>query len=324
MSVETALRVAPYIGGSEGGCTSTPRHATEVYVVGETVQTVVIALHKGESYEILPTENITLATAMAGSGISSATWTSAVRYSSRRRCLHGCSFSDAMALYLSGLNRCACGQWLHRNASPSAVKPYQAHLDLSIASQSNVTLSVPIFLSVSASTIAAAWGTASENGRCTEAVGAVTSMTHSLDDQIDLHFVACDVEMLPVQHRLPSASDPREFSVMVRHASGEALEGTDYRLTMDATSPGKYVVQLTLLHLAEYTVQLVLADKPVAKPLSITTKCPTGRVPIDLSCGCAQGTIYNDDTMVCEACPPNTFNNKTMHTDEQLACKLIA
>ena len=61
VSVETALRVAPYIGGSEGGCTSTPRHATEVYVVGETVQTVVIALHKGESYEILPTENITLA-----------------------------------------------------------------------------------------------------------------------------------------------------------------------------------------------------------------------------------------------------------------------
>ena len=159
-----------------------------------------------------------------------------------------------------------------------------------------------------------------ENGRCTEAVGAVTSMTHSLDDQIDLRFVACDVEMLPVQHRLPSASDPREFSVIVRHASGEALEGTDYRLNMDATSPGKYVVQLTLFHLAEYTVRLVLADKPVAKPLSITTKCPTGRVPIDLSCGCAQGTIYNDDTMVCEACPPNTFNNKTMHTDEQLAC----
>ena len=46
---------------------------------------------------------------------------------------------------------------------------YQAHLDLSIASQSNVTLSVPIFLSVSASTTAAVWGAVPENGRCTEA-----------------------------------------------------------------------------------------------------------------------------------------------------------
>ena len=259
-----------------------------------------IALHKGESYEILPTENITLATAMAGSGISSATWTSAVRY------LPTSVPAWVQLQRRGGLIPVGAEQmrlWIVATSSGLSERSeaYQAHLDLSIASQSNVTLSVPIFLSVSASTTAAVWGTVPENGRCTEAVGAVTSMTHSLDDQIDLRFVACDVEMLPVQHRLPSASDPREFSVIVRHASGEALEGTDYRLTMDATSPGKYVVQLTLFHLAEYTVRLVLADKPVAKPLSITTKCPTGRVPIDLSCGCAQGTIYNDDTIVCEA-----------------------
>ena len=77
---------------------------------------------------------------------------------------------------------------------------------------------------------------------------------------------------------------------------------------------------MRLLHLAEYTVQLVLADEPVARLLSITTECPKGRVPHGVECGCAHGFVYNADTTVCEACPPNTFNNQTLPTDEHLAC----
>ena len=311
--------LAPYVRGASGGC-ATPRTAERVYVVGETVGTVVIELHKGESYAALPVENITLAAAMAGTGISSATWTSAVRYLPK-------TVPAWVQLQLgSGVIPAGVEQmrfWIVATSSGLAERSeaYQAHLDLSVTAQSNVTLTVPIFLSVSASTTAAVWGMMVQNGRCAaEAVGAVMSMTHSLKDQIDLHFVACDVEMLPVQHRLPSADDPREFSITVRHASGEALEGVDFRVMMDVTSPGKYVVQLTLLRLAVYTVQLVLADQPVATPLSIITECPTGRVPHGLGCGCAQGKVYNGETLVCEACPPNTFNNQTLPTDEQLAC----
>ena len=314
----TSAALAPYVRGSSGGC-ATPRQAERVWVVGEAVGTVVIELHKGVSIDAIPAENITLATRMTGSGVSSATWTSAVRYLPT-------SVPAWVQLQLGdGFIPVGDEQmrlWIVATSSGLAERSeaYQAHLDLSVISQNNVTLTVPIFLSVSASTMAAVWGTLLENGRCGEAVGAVTSMTHSLEDQIDLHFVACDVEMLPVHHRLPSESDPREFSVIIRHAGGEALEEIDFHVTIDVTSPGKYVVQLTLFHLAEYIVQLVLADEPVATPLSITTECPAGRVPYGHECGCSQGTIYNDDSMVCVACPPNTFNNRTMPTDEQLAC----
>ena len=314
----TSTALAPYVRGSSGGC-ATPRQAERVWVVGEAVGTVVIELHKGRSIDAIPAENITLATRMTGSGVSSATWTSAVRYLPT-------SVPAWVQLQLGdGFIPVGDEQirlWIVATSSGLAERSeaYQAHLDLSVISQNNVTLTVPIFLTVSASTVAAVWGTVLENGRCTEALGAVTSMTHSLDDQINLHFVACDVEMLPVHHRLPSERDPREFSVIIRHAGGEALEEIDFGVTIDVTSPGKYVVQLKLFHLAEYTVQLVLADKPVAIPLSITTECPVGRVPYGHECGCAQGTTYNGDSMVCVACPPNTFNNRTMRTDEQLAC----
>ena len=318
MPSAASAALAPYVRGPSGGC-ATPRQAERVFVVGETVGTVVIELHKGGSIDALSAENITLATAMTGSGISLATWTSAVRYLPK-------TVPAWVQLQLGGgLIPAGAEQmrlWIVATSSGLAERSevYQAHLDLSVMSQNNVTLTVPIFLSVSASTTAAAWGTVLENGRCAETVDAATSMTHSLDDQIDLHFVACDVEMLPVQHRLPTVDDPREFSITVRHAGGEAREGVDYRVTMGVASPGKYVVQLTLLHLAKFTVQLVLADEPVARPLSITTECPKGRVPHGVECGCAQGTVYNSDTAVCEACPPNTFSNQTLPTDEQLAC----
>ena len=113
-----------------------------------------IALHKGESYEILPTENITLATAMAGSGISSATWTSAVRY------LPTSVPAWVQLQRRGGLIPVGAEQmrlWIVATSSGLSERSeaYQAHLDLSIASQSNVTLSIPIFLSVSASTTAA-------------------------------------------------------------------------------------------------------------------------------------------------------------------------
>ena len=314
----TSAALAPYLRGSSGGC-ATPRQAKWVWVVGEAVGTVVIELHKGGSIDAVPAENITLATGMTGSGVSSATWTSAVRY------LPTSVPAWVQPQLGNGFIPVGAEQmllWIVATSSGLAERSeaYQAHLDVSVTSQQNVTLTVPIFLSVSASTMAAVWGTVLEKGRCAEAVGAVTSMRHSVDDQIELHFVACDVELLPVHHRLPSTSDPREFSVTIYHASDKALEGIDYRFTIDVASPGRYIVRLRLLHLAEYTVQLVLADEPVATPLSITTECPIGRVPYGHECGCAQGTIYNYDSMVCEACPQNTFNDRTIQTDDQLEC----
>ena len=314
-----STQLAPYVRGVLGGC-ATPRRAKRVYVVGETVTTVVIELQKGTTKDALPVENITLATTMAGSGISSAMWTSALRYLPKYapawvKLQHDNGIIPAGAEQMS--------LWIMATSSGLAERneAYQAHLNLFVVSQDNVTLSVPIFLTIRAMTTAAVWGKVQKNGRCQETVDAVPSMTHQLNDQIDIHFVACDVEMLPVEHRLPTVEDPREFSIRIRDANGEALQReVAFRVSIDMTSPGRYVVQLTLLHLAEYTLELVLANKPVATPLTIKAVCPKGRVPYGIECGCARGTIYNGETGVCEACPPNTYNSKTLRTDELLAC----
>jgi hypothetical protein len=303
-AVSTA--VAPYIRDTSGGC-ATPRKAGSVELVGETVANIVLELHKGEPDDPIPKQNVTLATRMMGTGVSSATWTRAVLYSpvTVPPWVH---LQQTAGFIPAGAEQMQLWMVAASEGLAERSEPYEAHLDLSVMSQDNVTLSVPIFLSISASTTSAVWGTVPEGKRCDQATGALSAFAQPLEGQLDLHFTACDLEHLPVQHRLPTVSDPREFSTIIRHANGEALKGLDYDVTMDMITPGKYLVQLTFLRLADYTVQLLLSEKQVAEPITISTECPAGRVPAgDGTCGCKKGFwLSTTGTVECLPCPLHT------------------
>ena len=218
---------------------------------------------------------------------------------------------DAPWLYLprlsgnvSGAPRVEIAMHLSASNLRESAEPYQATLQVNVQSDLIETRrSLLVSLSVRARTHVARWGSCSgtaPNGSQAELLplhgSAISGYTHSVP------FTACDLDLLPVQHQLPTLLDPRRFNATLQpFGRAEPLV-----VPIGYLGEGVYAAHITVPTHGPYSVLLRLDDSVF--PLQGNATCPegAGRVPLPGGiCGCRVGT-FEDNAGACQECPAGT------------------
>ena len=180
--------------------------------------------------------------------------------------------------------------------------PYEALLNLSVASQRDKTFLVLVKLYVSAPAIAGSsiWGRPTSERVC----HGDTQDTHTemvLGEIANTHFTACDVDGLATEHDLVGS-----FEALLIDQSSGAL----HSLSIASDLPGTYLIAVQVPHLGEFGLRLTFtaADgttEQVGMERTVRALCPAAKEPLPngLDCGCQRGTIFNAEDAACEPCP---------------------
>ena len=183
--------------------------------------------------------------------------------------------------------------------------PYEASLNLSVASQHDASFSVNVILYVSAPTIArtSVWGRPTD-GRVCQQPSDDEPIEAVVGEPSGVPFTACDVDGLAVDHEDVGGFE----AVLVDRSSGAS-----HSLSVAYDLPGTYVVDVDAPHLGEFGLRLrfTAADgttEPVGAERTVRAVCPTAKAPLPdgLGCGCERGTTFNEDAGECVPCPPGT------------------
>jgi len=183
--------------------------------------------------------------------------------------------------------------------------PYQANLNLSVASQRDKLFSVPVLLFVSATTSARAsmWGTPADGRVCTPATSSsLERITHRLGDAPPTaSFTACDVDGLAVDH-----DDSQEFHAVLRSSAGE-----NHTISIRYVGKGRYELTVVAPYLGEFSLGLMLTapDGSAAQVggwRDVVANCSDDKVvmPDGRQCGCDAGAepVAILGTVRCAAC----------------------
>ena len=216
-------------------------------------------------------------------------------------------------------------------AEAALVEAYSATVEIEAYGADGVArnVSVPVHAAVTANVSGAAsvWGRASD-GACAplSCSGGARSLNEStgfacedgramaivqLGKPTRLPFTTCDVDALPVNHRLPlppvggQEGDPRALTVHVTPPVVDNIPAPE--TTLVYAGAGRYEVVLDVRHgLGEYSVALELDGEPLV-PLPVLARCPTGLVPLpgnrDCGCDAGQEPAGTGAAPPCRACP---------------------
>eukprot|EP00966_Prymnesium_polylepis_P173999 4025720-Prymnesium_polylepis.1 len=201
--------------------------------------------------------------------------------------------------------------------------PYQETLAIDVRSSVEAvarTVLLEVALSVQAQTSFVEWGRVAPPQRCSRSSSdhnytLSPDRSSTVSVQSSASFTACDIERIPVDHQLPSPTDPRSFAVSLNasaqhHAASSRIE---------YYHGGIYDIYFTVPTHGAFTIELRLAGAPIALLVG-GAACPGDRVPLsDGSCGCRMGSSPAPiDSLLglppCEPCPINTF--KQLHGHE--------
>ena len=295
--------LVPFISG----CAS-PRQVGSASVMGETSANVVMELHKDQTHA--PSETVTIALHMVGYGGALSSWS--IDPSLLPSWL-------TLARYNGTITTDTAPIIAMFNASGVAelAATYEAQLPFYVRSQQDAVISVPVLFTVSASVVAArsTWGAVDEGARCSQATHSSTAIiSQPMHTVLTVPFTACDLDGLPVAHRLPSTSDARAFSVSLHHQDGveASSSGTEYTAGVHYLANGRYELRLELLVRRNFTVTLLLGDQQVGVQQAVRAVCPATKEPLPngFDCGCQRGSIFNEETALCEPCPVGHYGSE--------------
>ena len=190
-------------------------------------------------------------------------------------------------------------------------------LDAEYATQ-NISVSVTAAVSSTVSAPMSVWGHTAEGMPCASAAFSAQGTLGALDaaasrrngslklllgSMFRVPFTACDVDALPVTHRLPRAAagdlpgDSRRFEASISRLEGPT-SGEPPELFTRYVASGRYNV-LGYVHsgLGEYTLDVHLEGEPIAASLPVEVVCQLGLptpgslypMPNNETCGCDAG-----------------------------------
>eukprot|EP00966_Prymnesium_polylepis_P303601 7013251-Prymnesium_polylepis.1 len=149
-----------------------------------------------------------------------------------------------------------------------------------------------VALTVVAQTSFVMWARVAPPERCvpsSEAAALELSST-TVSVQRSVPFTACDIDGIPVDHRLPSPTDARAFSASLNASAHHPLVSQSSATTrVEYTSGGVYDLLLLVPTHDAFTVQLKLAEEAVGTLVGNATY-PNDRTPLGGGdCGCRPG-----------------------------------
>ena len=190
--------------------------------------------------------------------------------------------------------------------------PYEALLNLSVASQRDKTVMVLVKLYVSASTVASTsiWGRPTSERWCDGDAQLEASDCHGeprclpeavLGEVAYVPFTACDVDGFAVEH-----DDVGSFkALLIDQGSGEL-----HPLSIASDLPGTYLIAVQVPHLGKFGLRLTFtaADgttEQVGLERTVRALCPAAEEPLPngLGCGCQRGTTFKVADAACVPCP---------------------
>ena len=198
---------------------------------------------------------------------------------------------------------------------------YKTTLNITTIGQSQVsyqdTFLVPVHFYVSVKTYASTsrWGTLNGSGThatCLDIPEPSQVQTRVGEASVQ-QFTACDVEGLPVNHPLPSASDQRMFAAQLVRVGSDGAPGATSTTPQDVeyVSAGIYDVTVVIGRDAPtglYRLTLALGEEPIARHIDVQVICPKGLIELadGVSCGCEAGQYL--EGVVCSPCTAGTYS----------------
>jgi len=214
---------------------------------------------------------------------------------------------------VGGVAQLPIGVVLSASGQRESATPYVETLIIEVRSAIEaVTHAQPlhVFLAVQARTSFALWGRVTHPERCVADAlrPRFTQLSHAtLDDSTVVGqirreaFTACDVDRIPVDHRLPSQADTRAFSAQLR------LSSSSVQLRVEYATSGIYDLLLTVPAQGYFVVELLLGDKSTAH-LNGTAECSGDQETIgDGTCACMSGFEPLATSNRCRRCGPGQF-----------------
>ena len=187
------------------------------------------------------------------------------------------------------------------------VAPYEALLNISVASQRDKTFLVLVKLYVSASPVArtSIWGRPTSKRVCSGDVQRRGTPTEAvLGEVTNMPFTACDVDSLAIEH-----DNIGSFEAMLIDQDSGVL----HSLSITSDLPGTYLIAVQVPHLGEFGLRLTFTaadgtSEQVGVERVVRAICPSAKevLPNGLDCGCQRGTSFNENEAVCELCPRGT------------------
>eukprot|EP00966_Prymnesium_polylepis_P036290 842088-Prymnesium_polylepis.1 len=168
-----------------------------------------------------------------------------------------------------------------------------------------------VALTVQASTSFAVWGAVVAGSRCNPSYMHMVGLngTTTAWEVRRVAFTACDSELIPVDHQLPSQSDERRFSAILDAVGSDHQGRSGEPVSIEYGGAGTYILPLILPAHGGFRVTLQLGEL-IAATLNATATCSVERVPLDDGrCGCRAGSFQLSEVQPCKSCSPESISS---------------
>eukprot|EP00966_Prymnesium_polylepis_P138746 3206207-Prymnesium_polylepis.1 len=148
------------------------------------------------------------------------------------------------------------------------------------------------------------WGRVTHPEQCVASAAETASpVSTNVREETSVTFTACDVDKIPVNHRLPTPYDPRDFEVLLIDVHGKKIRGR-WAPEVEYSGDGVYTARFKCGTSGQFGLNLQLDDVDMGR-IEVEAICPNDLVVVSGGrCGCQAGFFQLTAWSDCEMCEP--------------------